>query len=97
MCPECSLKLNYKTQKRQVKRSKKAVKKNKNKDKQLESIGDNRDSKDDGKDEECVVSNDQQFVDLDEDLDKIWDQQTVDDTEKSREEVFEQYLNDLFL
>ncbi|XP_059057435.1 protein FRA10AC1 homolog isoform X2 [Achroia grisella] len=98
LCPECSVKLNYKSQKREIKRLKKAHKK-RHKDKEKNKSY----SEDSGEEENPSVtpsdepSTSQDPKDTTSSSDSLWKKAPQDVEEKSREEEFEDYLADLLL
>lgn len=102
LCPECSTKLNYRSQKREVKR-KKALKRlgthsesNINMPSTSDDTCDNIEIK-----EEPVQTPENVNENINEELENeksnIWKEKPVETVEKSREEEFEEYLADLFM
>ncbi|XP_030025514.2 protein FRA10AC1 homolog [Manduca sexta] len=96
LCPECSNKLNYKSKKREVKRLKKnhKRKKEKNKDGSDSEIEESPRTSPGASDEPCTSTADETVTNADESL---WKKGTQELEEKSREEEFENYLEDLLL
>lgn len=96
MCPECSVQLNYRSQKREAKRHK-----------TLKRLGTNLETRNSTpstsainiKNEESEVINDtEETVDqTDKNESKIWKEKPMDSLEKTREEEFEEYLADLLM
>ncbi|XP_026748856.2 protein FRA10AC1 homolog isoform X2 [Galleria mellonella] len=100
LCPECSDKLNYKSQKREIKRLKKAHKKKK------KSKDRNKSDSDESGEEPhtpTVEPSDEPSTSQDtkdattSSEDSLWKKAPQDIEEKSREEEFEDYLEDLLL
>ena len=95
LCSECSTKLNYRSQKREVKRKK-----------TLKRLGQNYIPKEvlvSSEDPEIQVKqepeSEAESVSTEEKLaseSQIWKENPTDNKEKSREEKFEEYLEDLF-
>ncbi|KAK0173067.1 hypothetical protein PV328_006320 [Microctonus aethiopoides] len=103
LCPECSVKLNYRSQKKEVKR-KKALKRLGKTSDELEIPAATSGSskipevvvKEEKQDEkECTMDTTLEHDEKDESL--IWKDKPTEGGEKSREEEFEEYLTDLFL
>lgn len=97
MCPECSVKLNYRSQKREVKRKK-----------ALKRLGTTTDVCDSAASTSAELAQspeieikeeplDENSVEPKKDETEIWKGKPIDGIEKSREEEFEEYLADLFL
>ncbi|XP_076164969.1 protein FRA10AC1 homolog [Ptiloglossa arizonensis] len=96
LCPECSVQLNYRSQKREAKRHK-----------TLKRLGTNLETRNSTpstsainiKNEESEVINDtEETVDqTDKNESKIWKEKPMDSLEKTREEEFEEYLADLLM
>ncbi|XP_072932688.1 protein FRA10AC1 homolog [Epargyreus clarus] len=98
LCPECSDKLNYRSKKREVKRLKKSEKKkkkNKNKDHSEESDSNDVTETDRIPDEEPSTSSTVAMETVEED--SLWKKGVQETEEKTREEEFEEYLEDLLL
>lgn len=101
LCPECTLKLNYHSKKREVKRKKSLKRLSKKIDKPDEPSCSNKNDED-----EVVIEEDNGEVKMTDDVDEslggkiddteIWKGKIVEGVEKSREEEFEEYLADLF-
>ncbi|CAK1585378.1 unnamed protein product [Parnassius mnemosyne] len=98
LCPDCSEKLNYKSKKREVKRLKKNQKKKKRKDKTSSDVVTS--------DEECQPdlenqpepSTSQEALETEVDkAESLWKKGVQEVEEKTREEEFEEYLEDLLL
>ncbi|KAL0880142.1 hypothetical protein ABMA27_002617 [Loxostege sticticalis] len=99
LCPECSDKLNYRSKKREVKRLKKK-KKTKHKDKQVvenESEGESPRTPEGEPPEEIEPSTSQTVADEAQAADSLWKKAPLEPEEKTREEEFEEYLDDLLL
>ncbi|XP_076631776.1 protein FRA10AC1 homolog [Colletes latitarsis] len=96
LCPECSVQLNYRSQKREAK-----------KHKTLKRLGTNLETHDSTpststvniKTEEIQVINDieESAKQTNKDESKIWKEKPMDGLEKTREEEFEEYLADLLM
>lgn len=98
LCPECSIKLNYRSEKREVKR-KKSVKRlgtnlKSSSDKSVTSG--NRESEQAETDPSSAqTQNNIENTDTDES--NIWKENPIQDIEKTREKEFEEYLEDLLM
>ncbi|KPJ19835.1 Protein FRA10AC1-like [Papilio machaon] len=98
LCPECSEKLNYKSKKREVKRLKKSQKKRKKKGK----CNDETDMISGDECTECLdnppePSTSKEPVQPEEKDESLWKKGVQEVEEKTREEEFEEYLEDLLL
>ncbi|XP_033214915.1 protein FRA10AC1 [Belonocnema kinseyi] len=98
LCPECSIKLNYRSQKREVKR-RKALKRLGKSSTSKEISGSSSDQEIEIKDEpeseaEPASTEEQVAADVES---EIWREKPSEDEEKTREQEFEEYLADLFL
>ncbi|KZC05991.1 PREDICTED: protein FRA10AC1 [Dufourea novaeangliae] len=97
LCPECSIKLNYRTQKREVKRYKSL--------KRLRTYSESQTNTPSTstmniKMEECEPINNAEestTVQTEKDESQIWKEKPTDSAEKTREEEFEEYLADLLM
>ncbi|XP_028033676.1 protein FRA10AC1 homolog isoform X2 [Bombyx mandarina] len=98
LCPDCSAKLNYKSKKREVKRLKKSQRKKKHKN---ESSGDESDCegpKTPPLDVPAEPSTSKGQMQASEDIEEsLWKKGVQETEEKSREEEFEEYLEELLL
>lgn len=94
LCPECSYKLNYHHQKKEVRKSKKSKKKRKKskKRKRSGSSSDSGSDDDDDKDKEVRKEKEEERQ-----ASEIWKEPVSLEQEKSREEDFDDYLADMFL
>lgn len=99
LCPECSIKLNYRSQKREAKRRKSLKRLGQSSTSKEEVSGPSDDQEIEIKDEEESEAEpgptDEKVAAEDES--KIWREKPSQNVEKSREEEFEEYLADLFL
>ncbi|OAD59882.1 Protein FRA10AC1 like protein [Eufriesea mexicana] len=96
LCPECSIKLNYRSQKREAK-----------KHKTLKRLGTNSETLSSKAststvhiktEENEVMSNTEESVEeTKKDESKIWKEKPIENLEKTREEEFEEYLADLLM
>ncbi|XP_020281347.1 protein FRA10AC1 [Pseudomyrmex gracilis] len=96
LCPECSIKLNYGSQKREVKKKK-----------ALKRLDTNHESKDDAStacsrlesniEAETDSTPTQATENTDTDESNIWKEKPIEDVEKTREKEFEEYLADLLM
>lgn len=103
LCPECSMKLNYRSQKREVKRNK-ALKRLGSRPKfDIEKPSTSGDTSNNTSIKENENFSTAENVDntVDEELkvekSNIWKEKPVESVERSREEEFEEYLADLFM
>ncbi|XP_063826728.1 protein FRA10AC1 homolog isoform X2 [Ostrinia nubilalis] len=96
LCPECSDKLNYRSKKREVKRLKKKKKTKSKKNQAVEDTsGDENPRTPEGEPPgEATTS---QTVAETESADSLWKKAPQEPEEKTREEEFEEYLEDLLL
>lgn len=94
MCPECSMKLNYRSQKREAK-----------KHKILKRLGTNIGTSNNTPststvqikiEENEAINNIEKSIE-EKDESKIWKEKPIEDLEKTREEEFEEYLADLLI
>lgn len=94
MCPECSIKLNYRSQKREAK-----------KHKILKRLGTNIETFNNTPststvqikiEENKTINNIEKSIE-EKDESKIWKEKPTEDLEKTREEEFEEYLADLLI
>ncbi|XP_041979725.1 protein FRA10AC1 homolog isoform X2 [Aricia agestis] len=93
LCPECSAKLNYKSKKREVKRLKRSGKRKKKH--REEPVAEENDTEEAPQlDEEPTTSTQ---LASEENPDSLWKKGVPETEEKSREEEFEDYLEDLLL
>ncbi|XP_076651392.1 protein FRA10AC1 homolog [Halictus rubicundus] len=95
LCPECSVKLNYRSQKREVKRHK-----------ALKRLGRNSESQSDVPSTSAVTikieettnnATEESVAQTEKDESTIWKEKPADSSEKTREEEFEEYLTDLLM
>lgn len=95
LCPECSIKLNYHHKKKEVrKKSKKSHKEKKNKKKRKRS----RSSESDESDGKSDVKNSRiEEKEQEKKASEVWSAPMQAEQEKSREDDFSEYLDDLFL
>ena len=93
LCPECSIKLNYHHKKREIKKKSKKTKKAKKEKKKRKR------SRDSDSDEEPETKKISKFEEkeLEKKASDIWSAPLQVEQEKSREEDFSEYLEDLFL
>ncbi|CAH0719996.1 unnamed protein product, partial [Brenthis ino] len=96
LCPECSEKLNYKSKKREVKRLKKNQKKKK-KGKENEKTDDEQNDAEIPEAASDEPSTSQQDVETIENEESLWKKGVQEVEEKTREEEFEDYLEELLL
>ena len=96
LCPECSIKLNYHHKKKEVrKKSKKKHKEKKNKKKRKRSKSSDGD---DSSDEKSDVKNPRiDEKEQEKKASEVWSAPVQAEQEKSREDDFSEYLDDLFL
>ncbi|PBC29825.1 hypothetical protein APICC_06439 [Apis cerana cerana] len=92
LCPECSIKLNYRSQKREAK-----------KHKILKRLGTNIETSNNTPststvkiEENKAINNIEKSIE-EKDESKIWKEKPIEDLEKTREEEFEEYLADLLI
>ncbi|KAK2575802.1 hypothetical protein KPH14_007186 [Odynerus spinipes] len=102
LCPECSVKLNYRSQKREVKRKKALKRLGLHSESNINMPGTSEDTYDNVEvKEEPQQTPENVNENVDEELKKeksnIWKEKPVETVEKSREEEFEEYLADLFM
>ncbi|XP_053998518.1 protein FRA10AC1 [Hylaeus anthracinus] len=96
LCPDCSVHLNYRSQKREAKRHK-----------TLRRLGTNLETRDSIpstsaveikiEENEAVNNSEKSIEQTEKDESKIWKEKPVDSLEKTREEEFEEYLADLLM
>ncbi|KAK9301690.1 hypothetical protein QLX08_006095 [Tetragonisca angustula] len=95
LCPECSTKLNYRSQKHEAKRHK-----------TLKRLGTNGETPHDMPSTSTVeikieedegTNNSEKLVETRADESKIWKEKPIENLEKTREEEFEEYLADLLM
>jgi len=100
LCPECSIKLNYFHQKKEVRKKsskRKKDKKEKKKRKRSHDERDNSSSETESNNEDVKTKNPRLEKELEKKASDIWSAPLQVEQEKSREEDFSQYLEDLFL
>lgn len=105
MCPECSIQLNYRSQKREVKRRKSLKRLGKcstSKDhsgpsSETEIEVEERDTPENPPTEESVSTEETQSTEEGTSESEIWKNLPTEKEEKTREEEFEEYLADLLL
>ncbi|XP_047344740.1 protein FRA10AC1 [Vespa velutina] len=100
LCPECSVKLNYRSQKREVKRRKSLKRLGSHSGSNIEKPSTSDDTSDNTRVNEnenpSIPENIDNTVD-EESKSNIWKEKPVESMERSREEEFEEYLADLFM
>ncbi|KAL2746519.1 protein FRA10AC1 [Vespula maculifrons] len=100
LCPECSMKLNYRSQKREVKRKKTLKRLGSHPGSNIEKPSTSDDTSDNTKIKEnenlSMPENIDNTVD-EESKSNIWKEKPIESIERSREEEFEEYLADLFM
>ncbi|KAG5311858.1 F10C1 protein, partial [Pseudoatta argentina] len=98
LCPECSVKLNYRSQKREVKRGKslKRLDTNSENSNDVPTISSNPES-DNKAETESTSAEIQSNENTDTNESNIWKEKPAEDVEKTREKEFEEYLADLFM
>ncbi|XP_029044413.1 protein FRA10AC1 homolog [Osmia bicornis bicornis] len=99
LCPECSIKLNYRSQKREIKRHKTLKRLGTNSDIHISTSSTPSTSTVTVKTEdEIAVDNVTEAMEqTDKDESNIWKEKPADNLEKTREEEFEEYLADLLM
>lgn len=93
LCPECSIKLNYHHKKKEVTKKKSKKKKKEKKKKRSK----NDDESDEEEESIKAAKNPRLQKELEKKASEIWSQPLQVEQEKSREEDFSEYLDDLFL
>ncbi|XP_072749380.1 protein FRA10AC1 homolog [Anoplolepis gracilipes] len=99
LCPECSIKLNYRSQKREVKR-KKSLKRlgvNPESNSEVSITSDNREMDNETETDPNSIETQTNVVSTDIDESNIWKEKPSQDVEKTREKEFEEYLADLLM
>ncbi|XP_075975115.1 protein FRA10AC1 homolog isoform X2 [Anticarsia gemmatalis] len=97
LCPECSDKLNYKSKKREIKRLKKSQKKKK-KSKKVTDEEDDEETATEPTESTVEPSTSAEIVPTENIAEEsLWKKSVPETEEKSREEEFEEYLEDLLL
>ena len=98
LCPDCSYKLNYHHKKKEIVKKKKKSSKKKKKDKKKRKRESSDDEDDDTSDEELKeIKKVKKDKELEHKASEIWSKPLDIEQEKSRDEDFNDYLDDLFL
>ncbi|XP_035724253.1 protein FRA10AC1-like [Vespa mandarinia] len=100
LCPECSVKLNYRSQKREVKRRKSLKRLGSHSGSNIEKPSTSDDTSDNTRVKENENPSTPENIDNtvdEESKSNIWKEKPVESMERSREEEFEEYLADLFM
>ncbi|XP_012226714.1 protein FRA10AC1 homolog [Linepithema humile] len=98
LCPECSVKLNYCSQKREVKRKKslKRLGTNSENNDGISATSSNQDSDNKAETDSNPLET-QTTESVDTDQSNVWKEKPIEDVDKSREKEFEEYLADLLM
>ncbi|XP_071570355.1 protein FRA10AC1 homolog [Temnothorax nylanderi] len=98
LCPECSVKLNYRSQKREVKRGKslKRLDTNSESNNDVATVSSTPES-DNRAEIDSRSAEIQSSENTDTNESNIWKEKPTEDVEKTREKEFEEYLADLFM
>ncbi|KAL0102698.1 hypothetical protein PUN28_018187 [Cardiocondyla obscurior] len=98
LCPECSVKLNYQSQKREVKRGKslKRLNTSSESNNDVPTASSNLES-DNTAEADSSLAEMKSSESTDTNESNIWKEKPVEDMEKTREKEFEEYLEDLFM
>lgn len=97
LCIECSVKLNYGSQKREVKRRKSLKRLNTVLESDMPTTSNNPESDNKTETGTSSVEIETTIEDVDTDKSNIWKEKPMEDIEKTREKEFEEYLADLFV
>ncbi|XP_031842848.1 protein FRA10AC1 homolog [Nomia melanderi] len=96
LCPECSIKLNYRSQKREVKRHKALKRLGRNLEPQ-NSVPSTSTITIKIEENEAINNAEESVAQTERDESAIWKEKPADNLEKTREEEFEEYLADLLM
>ncbi|XP_012525810.1 protein FRA10AC1 [Monomorium pharaonis] len=100
LCPECSVKLNYRSQKREVKRRKSLKRLNTNSESTSNTDMPTMSGNSNADNKTCTESNSAEIQNsetVDTNESNIWKEKPTEDVEKTREKEFEEYLADLLM